>query len=396
MPIQPIYLDNSTTARPSELAISRMMPLLTDFWGTPSALHQKGQELSPFLLDSFKTLYHFLGAQETDQLIFTSSGAEAVNHVIAAIYRDITLTTGKNHFITSCLDEAPAILAIERLDSLGCVSKMVPANVNGCISVEDLAETLSPRTALVSLSWANGLTGVIQPLSEISTLCQERGILLHIDATHVLGRLFYNLEDIGADFITFNGDQLHAPKGTGGLYIKQGIKCSPFIVGGAEQGGRRAGSFNVAGLVGLACAAKEMLDHRDYLCTEIARLRDRLEAGIQEKIPQVYPLFREQERLPHCTTLVFPGLVNEALLFYLNRKGICASIGGGSFQQLNLLLSACKVSNSLAHSAISFSLSRYTTEEEIEQAIALIVEAAQCLLKMSQKIHASELNEVSL
>lgn len=383
---QAIYLDNSTTARPSQRAISRMMPFFTDMWGTPSAPHQKGQELYPALADSFRSLYTFLGAKESDQFVFTSSGAEAVNHVISAVYRDVTLPTGKNQFLTSAVDEAPAILAAGRLDQLGCISKMIEVNAQGLTTAETLASAFSPRTALVSLSWANGLTGVIQPLAEIVTLCQQRGILLHLDATHVLGKLFYELEDIEADFITFNGDQLHAPKGTGGLYIKQGVRCSPLIVGGSDQAGQRAGSFNMPGLVGLAAAAQEALEHRDYLGTEIARLRDKLESGILAAIPQAVIFFRDQERLPHCSAMGFPGIANEALLFSLNRKGIYASMGGGNFQQLGLLLASCKIEESLAHSAISFSLSRYTTEEEIDRAIPLIAEAVQSLLKMSKII----------
>ena len=128
-------------------------------------------------------------------------------------------------------------MAVGRLEQLGCVGKMIPATAAGYVNVEDLADSITPRTALVSLSWANGLTGVIQPLAGIAALCKQRGILLHVDATHILGKLLYDLEEVGADFISFNGDQIHAPKGTGGLYIKQGIKCSPLIAGGSEQGG---------------------------------------------------------------------------------------------------------------------------------------------------------------
>ncbi len=386
MPQQPIYLDNSTTSRPSEQSISRMMPFLTDMWGIPSAPHKKGQELFPALTKSFKALYTFLGAQEADQIVLTSSGAEAVNHVFFSVYHDVTIPTGKNHFITSNLDEAPAIMAVSRLEQMGCVGKLVELNTKGILTAEALADALSPRTALISLSWANGLTGVIQPLIEISDLCRERGVLLHLDATHVLGKLFYELEDIGADFITFNGDQLHAPKGTGGLYIKQGIKCTPFIIGGADQGGLRAGALNMPGLIALATAVQETLETRDFLCTEIARFRDQLETGIMKGFPQAIPLFRNQERLPHCTVIAFPGIANEALLFTLNRKGVCASIGGGNFQQLGLMLTALKVPEALAYSALSFSLSRYTTEEEINKAISIIVESAQLLAKISQKI----------
>jgi cysteine desulfurase len=302
----------------------------------------------------------------------------------------VTLATGKNQFITSNLDEAPAILATSRLEQLGCIEKLVETNSQGFITAAAIADALSPRTALVSLSWANGLTGVIQPLTEIAALCQERGILLHLEASHVLGKLFFELEDVGADFITFNGDQLHGPRGTGGLYIKQGVKCSPFIIGGADQANLRAGSLNVAGLVGLATAAIEALDSRDFVCTEIARLRDKLENGILKEIPQAIIFFKDQDRLPHCTTIGFPGVSNEALLFHLNRKGLCASIGGGTFQQVALLLTACGFKEELAYNAVAFSLSRYTSEEEIDRAVVVIVESVKSLLRIADQIIKKE------
>lgn len=382
----PIYLDNSTTSRPSEQAISQMMTYLIDRWGIPSAPHQKGQELYPALKDYYKMIYSFLGAKEQDQFVLTSSGAEAVNQVVFSVYRDTTVLTGKNQFLASNMDEAPALMAMARLEPLGCVAKMIEADKNGVITAQALAEAISPRTALVSLSWANGLTGVIQPIAEIADLCRQRGIRLHLDATHVLGKLFYELEDVQADFITFNGDQLHAPKGTGGLYIKQGVKVSPLIAGGSDQAGLRAGGLNMAALAGLAYAAQEALDCRDLICTETARLRYKLETGVVRAYSGATVCFKEQERLPHCTTLLFPGISNEALLFALNRKGIYASIGGGSFQQLGLLLSICGIEENLAYSALSFSLSRYTTEEEIDRAIELIAECAHGLAKISGRI----------
>lgn len=386
-----IYLDNSTTARPSEKVVSAMMPYWTTYWGNSTTPHQKGQELYPFLRDYYQILYDFLGAKENDQIILTSSGTEAVNHVISSVYRDITLSTGKNQFLTSKLDEAASMMAISHLEPFSCVGKMIEVNSQGKISVEALADSISPRTALVSLSWANGLTGVIQPVTEIAHFCQERGIRLHLDATHVLGKLFFDLEEIKPDYLTFNGEQLHGPKGTGILYIKQGIHCSPFLFGSADQAGMRAGSLNMPGLAGIARAAQEAVDSRDLLCTEIARLRNQLERGIIKEFPQAKVCFKEQERLPHCTTIAFPGIANEALLFILNRKGICASIGGGNFQQLGLMLAATGMKDHLAHSAISFSLSRYTSEEEIDRAIAIIVESARMLARLSEHLPQGDL-----
>lgn len=381
----PIYLDNSTTSRPSEQAISQMMPYLTERWGLPSAPHQKGQELFPALKEYYKMLYSFLGAEEADQFVLTSSGAEAVNQVISSVYRDTTLPTGKNQFITSNVDEAPALMAMSRLESVGCVAKMIEVDSNGLVTTQALAEAISPRTALVSLSWANGLTGVVQPVAEIAELCRQRGIRLHLDATHVLGKLFYELEEIKPDFMTFNGDQLHAPKGTGGLYIRQGIKCSPFIAGGSDQGGLRAGGLNMAALAALAYASQEALECRDLICTETARLKYKLETGIVKAYPEAKICFKEQERLPHCTTLLFPGIASEALLYLLNRKGVHACIGGGNFQQLGLLLMASGMEENLAYSAVSFSLSRYTSEAEIDRAIELIADSAHTLAKTSRR-----------
>lgn len=385
---QGIYLDNSMTTRPSERAVSKMMPFYTERWGHPSAPHQAGQELYPAMAESYKAIYAMLGAKDEDDFVFTSSGAEAVNHVILSGYTDITLPTGKNQFVTSNIDEAPAIMAIGRLERLGCVGKMAQADSNGRILVEAIADSITPRTAMVSLGWAHGLTGVINPVAEISALCKERGIALHLDATHILGKIFYEMDEVGAQFITFNGDHLHAPKGTGGLYIKSGVKCSPFILGGIEQAGHRAGNFSVAGLVALGEAANETMDSRDLLCTETARLRDRLERGIQEGFPDAVPFFTDQERLPHCTTIAFPGIANEALLFGLNRKGVFACIGGGSFQQIGLILTASGVQESLANTAISFSLSRETTEDEIERAIDIIVDTAKKLRKVSGVLYS--------
>jgi cysteine desulfurase len=379
-----VYLDNSTIARPSDKAISAMMPFFTDRWGSPSAPHQKGQELYPALKECYQALYGLVGAKEEDSIIFTSSGAEAVNHVIYSVYHDVTLATGKNQFITTALEEAPLTFATGRLEQLHCTVKTVRPNKEGLITAAAVADMISPRTALLSLSWGNGLTGVIQPVTAIAELCRKRGILLHLDATHILGKLFYELAEIAPDFLTFNGDQLHAPKGTGGLYIKAGLKCSPFIVGGSEQGGLRAGTVNMPALAAFAQAAKEAVDGRDLLCTEVARLRDRLEREVEAMVPGAFPLFREQERLPHCTTIAFPGVANEALLFMLNRKGIFASIGGGVFQQLGLLLTACGIEESLAYSAVSFSLSRYTTDDDIDQAVKGIKQVVEHLRHLSK------------
>jgi cysteine desulfurase len=381
-----IYLDNSMAAKPSEKAVSAMIPFLTDRWGTPSAPHQIGQRLHSAVQEGYQSLYDLLGSSHKDSVIFTSSGAEAVSHAFLSVYTDIAVPRGKNHFVTLKTDEAPALMAMHKLEELGCVGKCVDVNSAGQLTAELLGDAISPRAALVSLSWGNGMTGVIQPVDEIAALCDERGILLHLDATHILGKVYFSLEDVKADLISFNGEQLHAPQGTGALYIKNGLKLSPLISGGMEQGGMRGGSLNVAGLAALGVAAKQALDARDLLCTETARLRDRLESQICSVLGDAVVFFDKQPRLPHISCMGFPGTVNEALLYLLNRKGVMASIGGGSFQQIGLILTACGVEETLAHAAINFTLSRETTESEIDRAAEIIVDSVKQLQKSSKAL----------
>jgi cysteine desulfurase len=381
-----IYLDNQTVTRPSDQAIAAMLPFLTERWGVPSAPHQVGQQLYPAIEEALRGIYALLGAKESDEIVFTSSSAEGINQVVLSTYFDVTVHTGKNQFITSLIDEAPSIMAIGRLEQLSCIGKMVSANSNGQITATAIAEAMTPRTALVSLAWANGLTGVINPVSEIAQVCQERGVHLHLDASHVLGKIFPDWEEIPAHFLTFNGDSFHAPSGTGGLFIRHDTKCSPLILGGIEQAGHRAGSYSVAGLVALGQAAREAIDARDLLGTEVARLRSKFEQGIVAHIPEAVVFFQDQERLPNCTAIAFPGIANEALLYLLNRRGVYASIGGGTYQQIGLILSNCGIDPILAHTAISFSLSRETTEDEIDRAIEIIAESIRHLRKMSQQV----------
>lgn len=363
-----------------------MLAFYSEKWGAPTAPHYMGQELFPAIEEAYKNIYKLIGATLKDSVVMTSSGAEAINQAIFSTYQNVTLNTGKNHFITSAIDEAPALLSLNRLEQFGAVASVVKANSQCQVSAQSLSEVITPRTAMVALSFANGLTGVINPISEIAVLCKLRGIILLLDMTHVLGKLFVDPKELNADFLSFNGDHIHAPKGTGGLFIKEGIKCSPFIVGGMEQAGLRAGSVNVPGLVALGVAAKECLEARDYMCMEIARLKYHFESSLKKRIPEAHILFENEERLPHITCIAFPGVTSEALLFVLNRKGVLASMGGGSQQQIGYILTACGLESLLANSALSFSLSKETTEEEIDKAVAIIDAAYHRLRRVSEQI----------
>ncbi len=381
-----IHLDHNTTTRPSAAAVLGMQPFFRDMWGCPTASHKPSQDLLTHMEKSYRSIYALLGAKPDDQFVFTSSGAEAVNHVINSVYRDVTTQSGKNHFITSNIDEAPTIMAIGQLENLGCSGKMAEVNKDGVVTAHAIADAITPRTALVSLSWANGLTGVVNEVEDIAALCKHRGILFHLDATHVLGKLYFDLDEINADFISFNGNQLHAPQGCGGLYIHHDKSLSPLIAGSNEQAGFRGGDINIPALIGLGIAAQEAIENRDYVCTETARLRDKLEQGLIKAVPGTKILFTQSERLPNTTTLLFEGVVNEALLYKLNRLGIHASQGGCQFQKIAVALKASGIKEPANHTAISFALSKESSEEEIDDAIGLISITAKQLQTLSTQI----------
>jgi len=382
-----IYLDNSMTTRPSLVAVSAMMPFLRDQWGVPSAPHAKGTELISVIERSYRSLYRLLGASEGDTVLLTSCGAESVNQVISSAYTEVTLPTGKNQFVTTQIEEAPILMAMNHLEKMSCVIRSAKPNALGVITPEAIGDVLTARTALLSMSWANALTGVIHPVAEIGRLCRERGILFHLDASHVLGKHFFDLEETGAHFISFNGDNMHAPKGTGGLWIRRGTPCAPLIYGGMEQGGLRAGALNIPGLVALSIAADEAVDSRDLVCTEVARFRNQLETRIKEVFPDTSVFYKNADRLPHVTAMGFPGVENEAFLYALNRKGVYACLGGGSLQRINLVLMAAGVDKTLSHTALNFSLSRETTESDIEKAAVIIGETAKKLQKFSGSLY---------
>lgn len=381
-----IYLDNSTTTIPSDKALAKMIPLFKEMWGAPLAPHSMGQKLYHLIDESYQSIYRSMQAKDEDLFVLTSSGAESVNHVMTSVYHTVTDPTGRNQYICAESDEASILMSLSRLETMGCHIKMVKPDINGRIDPESILEAITPRTALVSLSFVNGITGVVNPIDEISQICQKRGIQLHLDVTHALGRIYFDKESINPTYLTFNGDHLHAPKGTGGLFVKNGTKLLPFILGSLDQAGFRAGSLNVPSLASLSVALEETFEAQDYICTEIARLKNKFEVEILRRVPESKVIFGNSERVPTTSVIAFPGISNELMLYNLNRKGVFASIGGGPFQQIALVLTSSGLDENLANCALNFTLSRETTEDEIDQTIEVIVECVKRLRKISSKI----------
>ncbi|MCP5469028.1 MAG: aminotransferase class V-fold PLP-dependent enzyme [Chlamydiales bacterium] len=376
-----LYFDHQLTTPPREGVVEKMAPFFHIRWHSPVAPYTVGEPLFSIIEESEQHVRRLLGATDGDHFVFTSSGAEAVNHAIFSTYVDVTRKTGKNHYLSTNMSEAPSILAMTRLQEMGCLFDMVRVGAGGQLSAKSVAESLTPRTAMLSISIACGVTGVIQKIDEIAAICQERGILLHVDVTHLLGK-----GDVAckADLITFNGEQIGAPKGTGGLLVRNGLEISPLILGGNEQEGMRGGSLNVPALVGLGEAARQAHEDRDHTAMETARLRAVFEERLLALIPDAQIVLADALRVPNITAIVFPKVSTDALAFGLAHDHLFANMGGGNFQQIVHLLKACKIS--CPHSAISFALSVHTTQEEVLKAAKVVFENVAKLRRYSERL----------
>lgn len=317
-----------------------------------------------------------LGGGEEHLVHFCSSGAEAIHTALFSHYYQTVRTSGQNHILMPQIESAPFILSTQRLEEWGCAIKFLSVNAQGQITKEMLLHSLRPRTGLLSISWAQILTGVIHPLADLAEVCKERNIALHVDASSILGKLYFRLRDLPIDYFTFDGKLIHTPHRAAALITKS--KITPLIPG--------EGAASAAEMGALTDALIATCQQCDHLCLETARLRDKLEQGIKQAIPDALIFFENVERLPHCTSIGFPGVSGEALLFLLQRQGVYASIGGYPQQRLSHVLIASGIDPILAESALSFALSFETTDEEIDYAIEIIASVVQQLKECSVQI----------
>lgn len=357
-----IYLDHHSATPPCAPALERMLPYLQNHWASSFAPHKMGQEWVGILAGRLQMIFDLVGAREPDQFVFTSSGAEAINQVFWSVFSEVARKTGKTHIIISELEEAPTLQCAKRLEELGCTVKIAPVR-NGLIDVEELAKQINPKVALISVTMAHGLTGVIQPVEEILALAKDKGVLLHLDGSYAIGKYPF---DFISDYLTFSGDLIHSVKSSGGLFAKEKAPLIPFILGGPNL---RGGNLDLPSMMALSAAAQQSLLYLDTMVLEVVRLRNLFESNISGKV-----LYKEALRLPNTSLIAFEKVHQEALLYYLNRKGVYAAIGG----QYAPLLSD--------ETAVSFSLSRMTTEEEVLRAVKIINETVKELQRISGAI----------
>lgn len=346
----------------------------------PCAAALERQIDSSLIPHRLQMISHLVGAGEEDRFVFTSSAAEAVNQVLWSLFLEVSRKTGKCHYITTALEDAPTMQMLKRLEDLGCYVKIAPVNAQGQVDLQQLEALISPKTALISMTMAHGLTGVVQPVEEIAAMAKSKGVLLHLDGAYAVGKYAFSFADLGADYLTFCGNLIHGVPGTGGLFAKPEAPLVPFILGGK---GLRGGPTDTASFLSLCSAAHQSALFLDPMSLEIARLRDLFESELTGRIPGAKPLFQETLRLPNTSLIAFPQVHGEAL-HYLLQKKVKASIGGNYAQHLSRLLEASHIADN--ECAVSFALSRMTTEQEIGQAVQEITRAVKTLQFISRGV----------
>lgn len=378
-----VYADNNATTAVAPEVIDAMLPFLKDMWGNPSSMHSFGGQVARHVDCARANVAGLLGAERPDEIIFTSSGTESDN---AAINSALKTSPQKRKIITTSV-EHPAVLNPARdMAKHGYDVVFLPVDAKGGLNPEDLKKEITNDTALVSIMWANNETGVIFPIEEIAIICAERKVLLHVDAVQAAGKIPIDLKKTPITFLSISGHKFHAPKGIGALYVRRGTPFKPFILGGHQERGRRGGTENVASIVGLGKAAEIALTHMREEQTVVAKLRDRLENGILEKILRAYVNGDRKTRLPNTTNISFESIEGEAILLMLNEFGICASSGSactsGSLDPSHVMI-AMGVPFTRAHGSVRFSLSRYNTDEDVEYIMEKIPAVVQRLRELS-------------
>ena len=360
-----IYLDNNATTRTAPEAVQAMLPYFSEYYGNASSIHKFGGRLAKVVEEGRAKVAAFLGA-DPSEIIFTSCGTESDN---AAILSSLDVCPKRRKIVVSTV-EHPAVLNLGKdLERRGYTVVKIPVDNLGRLDMERARETIDENTAVVSVMWANNETGNLYPVEELAELAHRAGALFHTDAVQAAGKVPFKLRDMEIDMLSVSGHKFHAPKGIGALYVRRGVRFRPFVVGGHQERGRRAGTENVPYIVGMGVAAELALASFDKENTYVRKLRDDLQARLTAAIPNVRVNGDQEHRLPNTTNLSFEYIEGESILMHMDIYGICASSGSacttGSLEPSHVLR-AMGVPYTAAHGAIRFSFSRYNTEEEVD------------------------------
>ena len=378
-----VYMDNAATTRVSDTAVRAMLPCFQNLYGNPSSLHTIGQEAAKALLSARETVAACLGCS-FKEITFTSGGSEADNQAIISAAR-IGARKGKKHILSTAFEHHAVLHTLRRLEKEGFEIQLLDVGSMGTVTAEQVAKAIRPDTALVTIMYANNEIGSVMPIAEIGAVCREKGVLFHTDAVQAAGHLHINVREQNIDMLSLSGHKFHGPKGVGVLYTRQGIPLTNIIEGGAQERGKRAGTENIPGIVGMAAALREACDRIDETTEKMTALRDKLIAGLSQ-IPHSVLNGDPVHRLPGNVNLCFEGIEGESLLLLLDQKGICASSGSactsGSLDPSHVLLAIGRP-HEVAHGSLRLSLCEDNSPEEVEYVLREVPRIVAYLRAMS-------------
>lgn len=379
-----VYADNAATTAMSKTAIEVMLPYLDKIYGNPSSLHSVGQRAKEALEAARADVASCLGAQP-NEIYFTSCGSESDNQAIRSAAH-IGAQKGKKHIISTAFEHHAVLHTLKRLEKEeGFEVTLLDVHSNGVVTADEVKAVIRPDTCLVTIMFANNEIGTVQPIAEIGAVCREAKVTFHTDAVQAVGHIPVNVAEQNIDMLSLSAHKFHGPKGIGALYCRRGVRLLPFIDGGAQERGKRAGTENIAEIAAMAAALKEACANMEQNSVKLVKLRDRIISELTQ-IPHSRLNGDMAHRLPGTINMCFEGIEGEGLLLHLDDRGICASSGSactsGSLDPSHVLL-AIGLPHEVAHGSLRLSLSEYNTEEDADRIIKAVPEVVEYLRNMS-------------
>jgi len=377
-----IYLDNNATTCIDKQVLESMMPYLANEYGNPSSMYSFGGKINNKLNLAREQIADIINAQP-EEIIFTSCGTESDN---TALMSTLECYPQKRHIVTTRIEHSAIMNMCKYLSRKGISITYLPVDSDGMIDLDQLNDSITSSTAIVSIMFANNETGVVYPIDKIADIVKAKGAVFHTDAVQAVGKIPIDVSKTPIDLLSLSGHKLHAPKGIGVIYVRKGTRFKPYLVGGHQEHGRRGGTENVASIIGLGKACQIAKDYLEIENTQVKKLRDKLENTLLDIIPSSILNGHKTSRLPNTTNISFEYVEGEGILLSLDEHGICASSGSactsGAIEPSHVLR-AMGVPFTAAHGSIRFSLSRYNTEDEIDKVIEVIPSIINRLRDMS-------------
>lgn len=378
-----VYLDNNATTQIDPLVVEAMQPYLSVYFGNASSQHGYGVPVEKAIIKAREQVADFLGAEHPDEIIFTSCATESDN---TALWSALWSQRGKDEIITTPIEHPAIMQTCDFLSTHGASIKYLTVSNKGDLDLNEFESLLSERTALASIMWANNETGNIYPVPQLAEIAYKRGVMFHTDAVQAVGKIDVDVKNTHINMLSFSGHKIHAPKGIGVLYVRRGTRFTPFMKGGHQERGRRAGTENVPYIVGLGVACELAKKNLSVVSSRVKALRDKLEQGILSSIPECFVTGDEATRTDNTLNVAFKFIEGEAILLMLNEYGIAASSGSACSSdslEPSHVMRAMGVPFSAAHGTIRFSLSRFTTEEDVNKTLEVLPQIVSTLRSLS-------------